>query len=164
MFYALILIFVFYNTVLFAGFRGGIYSHLRWLGKSKTFINKHRKGIKNYWFYASIHKNAKIDSLYYLNTVYLLYSLLFSITAIVFGYIKALQPFFWVAASVLCLIELPAVAMASVYNNRLEFGRAFVFAARTRINNKPGRLCSSLIDICSWIFSAVLVFLIYTKM
>jgi len=159
LFYTLQLILVLYNALLYAIFRGGIYDYIRLSNRSKTYIKKHRKGVKNYWFYTEINKLNSLGKLYYLNIIFLCYTVLFSAVTITLGYINAVQHFLLIASIGLLFIQIPATTTASIYYSRMEFGKSFVLFAR---NKETKRLHSSLIDILAWILTAFLIYLSYT--
>ena len=156
MFYWMQIIFSLYSLLMYAIFRGGIYSHLRLRKISKTAIERNRKGFRNYWLYRDIQKNYGLGFIYGLNMTYFwgwLVHLSMALLAIAFSWLEL--PLF-ICSCLLCLLEIPAVIFASVNENRAEFGNAFVLLAMTK---ETGKLNSSLIDLFSWVFPIVLVYL-----
>ena len=147
-----------YNIVLYAIFRGGIYDYLRLSKMSKKNINKHRKGFKNYWLYVSINHQTPLGILYYLNIIFLVSTIAFSVLAVALCFIKVLQPVVFACSILLCIIEIPTVFLASVYSYKAEFGTPFVLFARRKLT---GKFCSSLIDMFSWCITAFLIYLSY---
>ena len=92
MFYFFMIVIAFYNLLLYAIFRSGIYSYLRLSKMSKTYIKKNRKGFINYWLYYSINKQNSLGILYGLNLTFIIATVAFIIFTITVGYIRALQP------------------------------------------------------------------------
>lgn len=154
MFYFLQIVIVLYNLLLYALFRGGIYHYLRLSKMSKTNIRKSQKGYANYWLYQSIHQQHPMGILYGLNLVFLIATLFCSVVILVAGFIKPLQPFVWGVSLTLCLIEIPAMVITSVYDCKAEFGQPFVFLCKQKESN--GYYCS-LLDMLSWCVTAILV-------
>ena len=161
MFYILNLILVLYNIILYMFFREGIYDFLRLSKVSKTYIKKNRHGVGNYWLFSAIHKQHSLGILYYLNIVYLSYTLFFSIATLALGYIKLLQPVLFIGSIVLLLIQIPCTVSSSVHICRMEFGNPFVLLTR---DNQTKKLRSSLLDALSWILTALLIYLAYTQL
>ena len=160
MFYTLHILIVVYNLLLYMNFRSGIYDYLRLSKMSKTNIRKSRKGFQNYWFYRSINEQKPLGILYYLNYIYLISSVIYSIITLALGYIKILQPFFLVFSSLLCLIQILPNIFSSIYSCQARFGKPFVLLAWS---NTPflRRLYSSLLDMLGWAMTAVLIYLSY---
>ncbi len=85
------IVIAFYNLLLYAIFRSGIYSYLRLSKMSKAYIKKNRKGFINYWLYHSINKQNSLGILYGLNLIFLIATFTFMVFAITLGFIEALQ-------------------------------------------------------------------------
>ena len=154
MFYFLQVIIVLYNLFLYAIFRGGIYQYLRLSKMSKTNIRKNQKDFADYWLYRSIHRQHPMGILYGLNLVFLMATISCSAIILVAGFIKVLQPFVWGISLILCLIEIPAVAIASFYDCKAEFGPSFVLLRKRKESNG---YYSSLLDMLPWCVTAILV-------
>lgn len=152
------------GVVLYLLFRSGIYDRLRYQKNSKTFIKKHRHGARNYWFYTEINELAPLGIWYYLNMVYLFYSIAFLVATVVIAAIGALsvmQPIMLFLSVILFLIEAPAMIFYSVYSCLCEYDRPFVLFERRK--DGPGYF-SSLTDICLIfvpLFFVVIMFLEY---
>ena len=161
MFYFLIIIIALYNLLLYANFRSGIYSYLRLSKMSKTYIKKNRKGFINYWLYHSINKQNSIGILYVLNLVFFITTAAFLLFAITLGYIKVLQPILLSFSTLLCVIEIPCVIIASIHSNIEDYGQPFiVFAKRKYFRGYT----SSLIDWLSWLMTAFLIYLSFRQL
>ena len=132
MFYFYGIVIVLYNLLLYAIFRNGIYDYLRLSKMSNSNIKKNRKGLKNYWMYQSINNQTPLGILYSLNYIFLISTIIFTILVIATGFIKMFQPFLVVIAIILCLVEIPSSIIASIYSNKMEYGRAFVFFAKRK--------------------------------
>ena len=158
MFYFLQMVIVLYNLLLYFLFRGGIYSYLRLSKMSKTNIKKNQKGCANYWLYQSIHQQHPMRILYWSNGVFLTATIVCSTTILVLGSIKALQPFVWICSLILCLLEIPAAIMTSIYHSKEEYERAFVLFIKRKESNGYD---SSLLDMFSWWVTAVLIYISY---
>ena len=98
-------------SIWYAFFRMGFGRRLRSRGYSKSWISKHMKGYRNYWWYESIHKEAEIGWIYFLNKAF---TILFPLT---FGLLLLLgwwKPFEIAAACATCILCAMAAPLASV--------------------------------------------------
>lgn len=155
MFFFLQIVVVLYNFLLYALFRGGIYHYLRLSKMSKTNIRKSQKGYANYWLYQSIHQQHPMGILYGLNLIFLIITIFFTVIVLTVGFIKTFQPFVWGLSLVLCMMEIPAMAITSIYDCKAEFGQPFVFLRKQKESN--GYYCS-LLDMFSWCVTAILIY------
>ena len=161
MFYFLMVAIAFYNLLLYAIFRDGIYSYLRLSKMSKTYIKKNRKGFINYWLYHSINKQNSLGILYGLNLAFFIATISFMLFAITLGYIRGLQPILFVFSVVLCVIEIPCMIIASIHSNKEDYGKPFVFLAkRKHVRGYTG----SLLDWLSWAMTALLIYLSFQQL
>ena len=88
-FYFVSLLFCVGSLISYWIFRGGVNSYLRKSkGLSKTNINKHKKGKKNYWWYEEIHREFDIGKLYYINKIYTIFFLVVLFSNLFFGFFK----------------------------------------------------------------------------
>lgn len=158
MFYFLHIVIVLYNLLLYSIFRGGIYDYLRLSKMSKTNIRKNRKGLKNYWIYQSIHEQHSLGILYGLNILFLTSTIVYSVLVITLGFIKTLQPILFVLSVLLCIVEIPTMALASIYDCKAEFGRSFVLLTKRKESNG---YYSSLLIMFPWWVTAVLICVSY---
>ena len=158
MFYFLHILIVFYNLFLYFVFRDGIYHYLRLTKMSKSYIKKKQKGYANYWLYRSIHRQHPMGILYRLNLVFLAATIICSVLIVALGFIKALQPFVLFVSLVLCLIEIPAMAIFSFYDCKAEFGQGFVLFRKRKESNG---YYSSLFMILPWCVTAVWIYVSY---
>lgn len=158
MFYFYSIIIVLYNLFLYAIFRHGIYDYLRLSKMSKNSIKKSTKGFVNYWFYQSVNSQKPLGILYSLNYIFLTATVVFTLLSISMGYIKALQPILFVVSILLCLIEIPSIIFASVYTNKMEYGKAFIFITKRK---HTSGYYSSFTDMFSWCLTALLIYLSY---
>ena len=161
MFYFFMIVIAFYNLLLYAIFRSGIYSYLRLSKMSKTYIKKNRKGFINYWLYHSINKQNSLGVLYGLNLTFLIATITFMIFAITLGYIKVLQPILFALSIVLCIIEIPCAIIASIHSNNEDYGKPFVFLAKRK---HIRGYTSSLIDWLSWSITALFIYLSFQQL
>ena len=161
MFYFYSVVIVLYNLLLYAIFRSGIYDYLRLSKMSKSNIKKNRKGFKNYWLYQMINKQTPLGILYSLNYIFLISTAIFTVLAITIGFIKMFRPIIFVCSILLCLIEIPSSILASIYSNKMEYGKAFVFLAKRKYMRG---YCSSLIDIFSWVVTALFIYFSYQQL
>ena len=155
------IVIAFYNLLLYAIFRGGIYSYLRLSKMSKSNIKKNRKGFINYWLYHSINKQTSLGILYGLNFTFLITTVAFLLFVIALGYIEALQPILLAFSIVLCIIQIPSVIIASVHTNNAEYGKPFILLAKRKYLRG---YTSSLIDWLSWGITAFLIYLSYQQL
>ena len=161
MFYFFMIVIAFYNLLLYAIFRSGIYSYLRLSKMSKTYIKKNRKGFINYWLYYSINKQNSLGILYGLNLTFFIATVAFIIFTITVGYIRALQPILIAFSIVLCVIEIPCMIIASIHSNNEDYGKPFVFLAKRK---HIGGYASSLIEWLSWAMTAFLIYLSFQQL
>ena len=161
MFYFYCIVIILYNILLYCIFRSGIYDYLRLSKMSKSNIKKNRKGFKNYWLYQTINKQTPLGILYRLNYVFLTFTAIFTVLAIAVGFIKMFRPIVFLCSILLCLIEVPSTILASIYSNKMEYGKAFVFLAKRKYVRG---YCSSLIDMFSWAVTALFIYLSYQQL
>ena len=161
MFYFFMIVIAFYNLLLYAIFRSGIYSYLRLSKMSKTYINKNRKGFINYWLYHSINKQNSLGLLYSLNFTFLIATTSFLLLAITLGYIRELQPILFAFSILLCVIELPCTIIASIHSNNEDYGKPFVLLAKRK---HIRGYTSSLIEWLSWTITAFLIYLSFQQL
>ena len=161
MFYFCCILIVFYNLLLYSVFRSGIYDYLRLSKMSKNNIKKNRKGFTNYWFYRTINKLKPIGILYIMNYIFLISTVVFTVLAIAIGFIRMFRPIILVCAVLLWLIEIPSTILASIYSNKVEYGKVFVFFAKRKYMRG---YCSSLVDMFSWIVTAFFIYLSYQQL
>ena len=161
MFYFLHFIIVLYNILIYALFRGGITEYMRRLRISKSYIKKNKKGFLNYWFYRDINKDRPIGAVYYLNIIYLSLTAVYSLLAIVFGYMTALKPLLLILSIIICVLQIPAGIFDSVQNCMIEYNKPFVLIAK-----KKGHTYyySSLFDMLSWCITAVFIYASYVRL
>lgn len=161
MFYFLSIVILFYNLLLYASFRSGIYDYLRSAKMSKSNIRKKRKGFKNYWLYQSIHKERPLGVLYGLNYLFFIVTVLYSVLALALGFLKAFQPFLFGLSILLCWIEIPSTVIASVHRCNEEFGKPFVWLAKRKA---LGGYHSSLTDMLSSSVTILLICLCFQQL
>ena len=161
MFYFFMIVIAFYNLLLYAIFRGGIYSYLRLSKMSKSNIKKNRKGFINYWLYHSINKQTSLGFLYGLNLTFLIMTVTFMFFAIALGYIKEIQQLLLAFSVLLCIVEIPCVIIASIHSNSENYGKPFVFLEKRK--HMRG-YTSSLIDWLSWVITAFLIYLSFQQL
>ena len=160
LFYLFLIFILIYNLMLYVLFRFGIVDSLRVDGMSKTAIKKLRKGAENYWFFRAIHEKKSLGFLYPLNIVYTWSTLVFSLSGLILGCIPLLQPVFWVCSILICLIQFPAIFLASNYHNQAEFGCAFILLA---ISKRVYRgIHSSLMDYSMPLVTVILIYFSYS--
>ena len=160
MFYFLNIIIAVYNALLFSIFRDGIYDYLRLSKMSETSIRKLGSGFANHWLYRSIKKRLP-PVLYYVNLIFLSYTVLFSFFVFFFGFMQKLQPIIFVLSAGLCIIEIPAIIAASIYTCRREFGKPFVLLVWSK---ERKRLFCSPVDMLSWGLTLLLIFLSFRQL
>ncbi len=161
MFYIFQIIIVLYNLYLYAMFRVGINDYLRLSKMSKTNIRKSKKGFKNFWFYKAINEKKPLGILYYLNIVFLVATLVYSVPVVALGFVKVLQPVFLVLSIVVCVVEIPTTIISSLYLTREEFGKSFVWFARMKHAKRP---YSSLFVIFASCLTALFIYLSYQQL
>ena len=92
--------------------RGAIDSWIRLRGRSKTFIRKHKKGIKNYWLYEELHKELNLGVMYYLNKWFVfMYPITFALM-FVLGCLKSVTYITAMLFTILTLIMIVIIYFA----------------------------------------------------
>ena len=161
MFYFFMIVIAFYNLLLYAIFRSGIYSYLRLSKMSNSNIKKNRKGFINYWLYHSINKQQSLGILYGLNLIFFIATITFMLFTISIGYIWVLQPILLTFSIALCVIEIPCMIIASIQSNNEAYGKPFVFLAKRK---HVRGYTSSLIEWLSWVMTAFLIYLSFQQL
>lgn len=106
----LILIFILGFSYLLS--RGTIDSWLRLRGRSKTYIRKHKKGVKNYWLYEELHKELNLGVMYHLNKWFVI---IYPITFVLMLTLGCLKPITYITGiffTILCLIMVVIIIFA----------------------------------------------------
>ena len=97
-------------------FRMGLARNLRGRGYSKSWISKEMKGYRNYWWYESIHKQADIGWIYFLNKAF---TILFPPTfglLLLLGWWKPFGIATAAATCILCAITTPLAAVTFLFS------------------------------------------------
>lgn len=116
----LFLIFILGLSYLFS--RGSIDTWLCHRGKSKTYIRKHKKGVKNYWLYEELNKECNLGVVYYLNKWFVI---LYPVTFALMFVLGCLKPVTYITAILftgMVLLMIVFVVFADIVNCR-EFYR-----------------------------------------
>ena len=119
-FFNLFLIFILGLSYLFS--RGSIDTWLRHRGKSKTYIRKHKKGVKNYWLYEELNEECNLGVVYYLNKWFVI---LYPVTFALMFVLGCLKPVTYITAILftgMVLLMIVFVVFADIVNCR-EFYR-----------------------------------------
>lgn len=148
-YYFISLIFIIATLIFYAFFRGSVNSYLQNCKKiSKTNINKHKKGKRNYWWYEELHREFGIGKIYYLNKIY---TILFSVVL----FLHLILGFFKITSLITCSLSIIIYILsaimwlfANIQNNIEEHGTAFVLFAR-KINKG---IDSSIFDLLTTLF------------
>lgn len=160
MFYLSNLFFVVYSLFLYAWFRCGIYDYFRVSGRSKTFINKNRQGLKNYWLYTQLHAQCPLGVRYPLNCLFLFVLIVYSVLTLSLGYLPFLRIPIRVLAILLGCVQLPALLSVAKYEALAKFDRPFVLFEREKQLKKG--MFSSLYYGFAWVGSLILLHMICT--
>ena len=92
--------------------RGAIDSWIRLRGRSKTFIRKHKKGIKNYWLYEELHKELNLGVMYHLNKWFvILYPITFTLM-FTLGCLRFVTYITAILFTVLCLVMIVTISFS----------------------------------------------------
>jgi len=119
-FFNLFLIFILGLSYLFS--RGSIDTWLCHRGKSKTYIRKHKKGVKNYWLYEELNEECNLGVVYYLNKWFVI---LYPVTFALMFVLGCLKPVTYITAILftgMVLLMIVFVVFADIVNCR-EFYR-----------------------------------------
>lgn len=148
-YYFVSMIFIIATLIFYAFFRGSVNFYLQNCIKiSKTNINKHKKGKRNYWWYEALHKEFGIDKIYYLNKIYtILFFITFSLHFI-FGFFKITSLITCTLSIILYILSAVMWLFTSIQNNIEEHGHAFVLFAQRK--NKG--IDSFIFDLLTMLF------------
>ena len=133
-----------------------MHSYLRVTKNSKSYIRKSKKGYLNFWIYKKIHAEVKLGYVFYLNAFLLSLTLIYTVTAVGFGWIKALRLPIAICNLLLCAVQIPAAVFSEIYNNLEEYGKRLVLLTKRRYGSG---LHSSLLLIAE--ITMLLAFAIY---
>lgn len=152
-FYFVQLLFCLIPFFYYAGFRAGFWN---WMRRSRKISNSTRKkltkGMKNYWFYESLHKNYELGGRYVINKIFLIGTLASLGLSLFVGWCRPLLPFTTGVFSLTLLMCSVTAPFSSAEENRSMFGASFVLF---RIQNR--RVHSVLIDAAVAVFPLILI-------
>lgn len=149
-FFIIHVIYVLYSVAIFWGFRFCVEACLRAKGKSKTYIKKSKKGLRNYWFFEKVHREIGLGLGYQLNIALLSATLVYSVFVTALGWMPAFQVAAAILSVILASLQVPAILWGFIWDNRAEFGTFFVlFRRRAHARYFPFcDLLSALLPIC----------------
>jgi len=155
-------IYVILSLFLYVYFRCGVSDYLRFRKKSRSFLRKNKKGLRNYWLYEKIHAEIDLGYVYYLNLLLLAFTLLYSILTVTLGWLRPLSLTIAVCGALLCALQIVAVIFSNVYYNLVNYGKAFVVIAKdiNPFNRNALGLHSSLFTVLE--IGGLLTFAIYS--
>lgn len=162
MFYGATILIVLLNLSLYFSVRGSITDFFRFNKLSKTNIRKNTKGFKNYWFYRELNKIKPLGLMYYANIIYFYLTLFYTALSLSLGYIRVLQPVFFVTSIGICLLQIPMTIWSVYYDNLYAFGKAFVLCSR--FPDARRHLRTILDYIWPWAVTGMLICLSYQEM
>ncbi len=162
MFYGATILIVILNLCLYFAVRGSIWDFFRFNKLSKSNIRKNKKGFKNYWFYQEINKIKPLGWMYFANIIYFFLTLFYTVFALSLGYIKILQPVFFIVSIIICLIQIPTTIWSVYYDNLYAFGKAFVLCRR--FPDARRYLRTPLDYVYPWVITGLLICLSLEEM
>ena len=115
----------------YAFFRFGVTSFCKNKGMSKSRIKKLKKGMRNYWWYESIHKEYNLGIVYTPNKVFTVSVPTAFILHVLFGWIR---PFIVLTCTTYVFTSLIMVILqifSSIQNKREEYGVPFILFRKT---------------------------------
>lgn len=143
-YYFVSLIFCVGSLISYWIFRGGVNSYLRnTKGLSKTNINKHKKGKKNYWWYEEINKEFGIKKLYRLNKIYTILFAVVLFSDLIFGFFRSASIFICSISVIFYILNAIIGFFGIVQYTIEEHGRAFVLYAKS----SNGKIDSSIFNL-----------------
>ncbi len=157
MFYIMNLILLLLFLIELGFLRNGIHAKLRLSKHSKNYIRKNTKGFLNYWIYKQLNKDHTLGTIYYINTVYLLSLLVFTLVSLCVGFLDFMKIPILCISVVTAIIGMICTAYASIYCSKADYGKSFVLLAKAK-NQPKGKMFSSLFE---WLFAIVPFFIIY---
>ena len=94
--------------------------------------------------------------MYYLNIIFLASTIAFSVFTMVCGFVAIMRPAVLAFSVVLCIVEIPASILASIYSDKADYGKPFVLLAKSK--RRPRALYTSFVGWFSWIGTAFLIY------
>ena len=150
MFYFFNLVFLLIYALMYAIFRQGLRSAHKISHKAKF------KGAKNYWWFESVRESKKLGRLYHVNKFFTVLYLSVATIVVLTGFLPHAKIIVILTMGILGIMLVPMNFYAWYYNNKKEFGRAFVFFEKRK--NGTGKYYSSIVDIF-WSILPVLIVL-----
>ena len=145
------LILLLLSLLIYGYFRSGVLAYCKLRKMSKSHFKKNTKGAGNFWLYSLLGKKGELGALYYLNLVYLfLLAAFFSFFAL--SWVEILKVPTAAVGIILSAAAIPTSLAALIYNNKEDFGKAFVLFRRARgYNGRKNRLATA----ADWLFAFV---------
>lgn len=154
-FYFVSLLFCIGSLISYWVFRGGVNSYLRKnKGLSKTNINKHKKGKRNYWWYEEIQKQFGIGGLYYLNKIYTILFAVVLFSDLLLGFFKFASVFICSISVVFYILSAIIGFFGMVQYTVEEHGKAFILYAKS----SSGKIDSSIFDLFFIVLPAGMIY------
>ncbi len=157
MFYTMNLILSLLFLIELGFLRSGIYAKLRLSKHSKSYIRKNTKGFLNYWTYKQINKEHPLGAIYYINIIYMLSFLIFTLVALCVGFLDYMKIPILCISVVTAVIGMVCTIYASIYCSRADYEKKLVLLAKAK-NQSKGKLFSSLFE---WLLALAPFFVIY---
>lgn len=122
--------YVLFSAAVFWALRFCMDACLRAKGKSKTYLRKSKKGLRNYWFFEKAHREIGLGLGYRLNIALLPATLVYSVFVAASCWIPAFQAAAAAWSVALAGIQIPAILWGFAWSNQAEFGTFFVLFRR----------------------------------
>lgn len=123
--------YVLFSAAVFWALRFCMDACLRAKGKSKTYLRKSKKGLRNYWFFEKAHREIGLGLGYRLNIALLPATLVYSVFVAASCWIPAFQAAAAAWSVALAGIQIPAILWGFAWSNQAEFGTFFVLFRRS---------------------------------
>lgn len=131
-YYFMSLLFLALPPIFYLMFRFALDSWLRRKKVSKSRIEKHKKGKKNFWWYEAIHEQFDIGLLYPLNKwLTVLYPVTLGISVLL-GWLRVMAPVISGLYAIISLIVAVMSLFTSVQNNLDKYGVPVVLLRRSK--------------------------------
>ena len=142
------LILLIFGLFTYTHFRCGVHAYCRISKMSKSYIRKNTKGASNFWLYTQLHKQNNLGVLYYLNLIYLVCLIAFSIT-FALSWISFLRIPVMIIGILLGVATIPVFFASLIYTNIEDVGQPFVIFKVFKGYNGKSRRFATVFD---WLF------------
>ena len=149
MYYFITLVFLLVPPIYYLSFRVNVINYLSVkLKKRERTLRKSLKGIKNFWWYKSIHNEYGINDIYHINRAFTVLYAVSVVVSLVLGFIKALIPIVCAVNLLMYAVTVILAVCASLMYNINHYKTPVVLFRRSATQ----RIDSSVLDMFSVLF------------